>query len=259
MAGLHSRLPLKLQSSLYNTLQILDFRQDRYRGHVSRTAHRLTEAAVRREISAEQLLDEIEVTFSETDMAAEFAECVEVWRSDRKTERWLCRRIPRRFLGSLRARSRRQDLKMGLQLFYLNPHSSEPPHYHAMIASLQCVIRGHIYCRQYDRVARAADNVVMIRPTSQKKLMAGDTFRMTDHKDNVHWFGTEDEPAVVLDFFIEGPTLYDRPFDSTPGQSPGRHYLDPTGQPDAQNLIAARELRRKEAYKKFASKGPMEF
>ncbi|MFQ5618507.1 MAG: hypothetical protein ACE5FR_05980 [Rhodospirillales bacterium] len=148
---------------------------------------------------------------------------------------------------------------MRLQLFYLKPHRSEPPHYHTMLASLQCVVSGRIYCRQYDRLARTDENVVMIRPVSQRELTAGQTFRTTDHKDNVHWFGTEDEPAVVLDFYIKGKALYETPFESDAKRPHGRHYLDPTGRPDADNLIAARELGVEEAYRRFASKGILSF
>ena len=152
-----------------------------------------------------------------------------------------------------------RDLNMRLQLFYLKPHRSEPPHYHNKLASLQCVISGRIYCRQYDRVARADENVLMIRPVLQRELTVGQTFRMTDHKNNVHWFGTENEPAVILDFFIGGGALYETPFETGPKRPPGRYYLDPTPQPDAKNLIAARELSIEEAYRQFASKSIVSF
>ena len=148
---------------------------------------------------------------------------------------------------------------MRLLLGYLKPHRSEPPPYHNNFASLRCVISGRIYCRQYDRVARTNENVLMIKPVSQMELTVGQTFRMTDHKDSVHWFGTEDEPAVVLDFYIAGKALYETPFESDAKRSPDRYYLDPTGQPDADNLIGARELGVEEAYTRFASKSILSF
>jgi hypothetical protein len=82
---------------------------------------------------------------------------------------------------------------------------------------------------------------------------------MTDHKNNVHWFGAEDEPAVILDFFVEGKGLYEAPFESDPNRLLGRYYLDPTGKPDADNLIATRELSTEEAYRRFAAKSITSF
>ena len=259
MVQLPPRKRLELSPSVRSVSGPLDSRQDRYRGPIAGTVHRLTEAVARQEIPAEQLLDELQSTFDETDMAAEFASWTDTWPSGEKVERWLCRRRPGDFLRGPRHPGTMQDLNMRLKLFYLKPHRSEPPHYHNMMASLQCVISGRIYCRQYDRVARTDENVVMIRPVSQRELTVGQTFRTTDHKDNVHWFGTEDEPAVVLDFYIEGKALYETPFEPDAKRSHGRHYLDPTGQPDADNLIAAGELGVEEAYRRFASKSILSF
>ena len=233
--------------------------QDRYRGPIAGTIRRLTAAVARQEISPEQLLDELQSTYDKTNMAAEFAGWTDTWPSDEKVEHWLCRGMPGDILRGPRHRGRMQNLNMRLKLFYLKPHRSEPLHYHNRMASLQCVISGRIYCRQYDRVARTDENVVMIRPVSQRALTVGQTFRTTDHKDNVHWFGTEDEPAVVLDFYIEGKALYQTPFESDAKRSHGRHYVDPTGQPDADNLIAAGELGVEEAYGWFASKSILSF
>ena len=175
-------------------------------------------------------------------MAAEFARWTDTWPSGGKVGRWLCRKRHRLLSQT------------ALGLYYLKPHRSEPPHYHNNTASLQCVISGRIYCRQYDRVARNDENILMIRPVSQRELTVGQTFRMTEHKNNVHWFGTEDEPAVILDFSTGGTALYETPFESGPKRPPGRNYLDPTAPPDVNNLIAARELSIEEAYRRFASK-----
>jgi hypothetical protein len=82
----------------------------------------------------------------------------------------------------------------------------------------------------------------------------GETFRTTDHQTNVHWFGAEDEPAVLLDFFVEGRGLYEAPFEPDPTRPLGRRYLDPTGAPGADTLIAAKELSPEEAYRRFAAK-----
>lgn len=244
------RKRLGLSPAVRRLLRPLDLRPDRYSGPIAQIGHRLTLAADRREIAVDQLLDELQSAFDETKMAAEFARWADTWPSGDEVDWWLCRRQP---LGKSHA------LNMRLQLFYLKPHCSEPPHYHNKMASLQCVVRGHVICRQYDRVARTDENVLMIRPVSQRKLAAGQTFRMTDHKNNVHWFGTEDEPAVILDFFIEGKGLYETSFESDPKRPLGRYYLDPTGKPDADKLIATRELSTEEAYGRFAAKSITSF
>lgn len=238
-----------MSPSLRRFLRRLDVRPDRYRGAVARTVHDLTAAVIRRETTADRLLDELQACIEATDMTAEFARFVERWPSGDKVEHWLCRR---------RHPRDGRDLNMRLQLFYLKPQRSEPPHYHDRMASLQCVLKGRIHCRQYDRVARNPDGALLIRPVAQRALTVGETFRMTDHECNIHWFGTEDEPAVVLDFFIAAQRLYETPFDAD-ATRPGRHYLDPTGPVEPEGLIAAPDLGFKEAYRRFASSSPLAF
>ncbi len=183
-------------------------------------------------------------------MAAEFAHFACSWPPGDAVERWLG---PRRYQG------RSPELVVGLQLFYLMPHRSEPPHYHHKMASLQCVVSGSITCRQYDRVARRCNDVVMIRPISQRELTVGETFRMTDRKLNAHWFGSGSEPTVILDFYIGGNALYETPFEPESTRQPSRYYLDPTARPDASNLIAAKELSPEEAYARFANRDLLSF
>jgi hypothetical protein len=237
-----------LPPALRRALRPLDFRPDRYRGPLAETAHRLAAAAERREISADGLLDAFQSALDETDVAAEFAPWADAGPLGDHVDRWLCRRRAR---GLARGRP---GLAMRLVLIYLGAGCSEPPHHHNQLASLQCVVRGRVLCRQYDRVARRGDDVLTIRPVSQKTLTVGETFRTTDHETNVHWFGAEDEPAVLLDFFVEGRGLYEAPFEPDPTRPLGRRYLDPTGAPGADTLIAAKELSPEEAYRRFAAK-----
>ncbi len=246
------QLLTRLPPSIRKALKPLDLRPDPYRGPIAPTIQRLAEAVARRQITADQLLDELQSTFDRTDMAAEFARFTASWPAGDNVERWL---------GPRRQSGRWQDLSVGLQLFFLKPHRSEPPHYHVGIASLQCVVSGRIVCRRFDRVARARDDerVLMIRPVAERELSVGQTFRMTDHVDNVHWFGTGDERAVVLDFYIAGKTLYETPFEPDITRPPSRYYLDPTGRPDADGLIAAPELSSEEAYARFADKDLLTF
>ena len=239
-----------MSPSLRRLLRRLDVRPDRYRGTIARTVHDLAGAVIRQETTAERLLDELQARIDATDMTAEFARFVERWPAGDRVEYWLCRR---------RHPRDGRDLNMRLQLFYLKPHRSEPPHYHDKMASLQCVLKGRIHCRQYDRVARNADGALLIRPVEQRELTVGETFRMTDHETNVHWFGTEGEPAVVLDFFIGAKTLYETPFDVDGVRRPGRHYLDPTGPVGSEGLIVAPDLGAKDAYRRFACSSPLAF
>lgn len=202
-----SRTPRPLSPTLRRLLRRLDFRPDRYRGVLARTVHDLAGAVIRRETTAGRLLDELQARIEATDMTAEFARFVERWPAGDRVERWLCRR---------RHPRDGRNLNMRLQLFYLKPRRSESPHYHDKMASLQCVLKERIHCRQYDRVARNDNGDLLIRPVAQRALTVGQTFRMTDHETNVHWFGTEDEPAVILDFFIGAKGLYETPFDADP-------------------------------------------
>ncbi len=108
MAQLLPRKRPKLSPSVRRLLRPLDFRPDRYRGPIARTIHRLTEAVVRQEITADQLLDELQSMFDETDMAAEFAHWTDTWPSGGKVGRWLCRKRHRLLSQT------------ALRLYYLN-------------------------------------------------------------------------------------------------------------------------------------------
>lgn len=239
-------LPLALRKAL----RPLDFRPDRYRGPLAQAAHRLAAAAERREIAAEAVLDGFQAALDAADPAAEFAPWAGQRPPGEHVDRWLCRRRPGR--GP-------RGVTMRLVLIYLEAGCSEPPHHHNQLASLQCVVRGRVLCRQYERVARRGDGRLTIRPVAQRTLTAGETFRATEHETNVHWFGAEDEPAVLLDFFVEGRGLYATPFEPDPTRPLGRRYLDPTGAPGADGLVAAEELSPGEAYRRFASKSPSAF
>lgn len=239
-------LPLAVRQSLRS----FDPRPDRYRGPLA-DAMRAAMRSIRAGSTTEdEVLDGFESCIASIDFDREFGQWLVDWPPDGIIERWLCR--GRRWGGT-------STLNMGLNLIYLKPGSSEPPHFHHMLASIQCVLRGRVRYRTYDRVGRFAPDVVALRPHAEFVHARGGSNRVTERTLNAHWFCAEDEPAVLLDLFVGGTALVTDPFEIDDARPFGRQYIDPTGRPDIDGVVAAPELSKDNAYAQFAGRSLSSF
>lgn len=138
-----------------------------------------------------------------------------------------------------------------LMLFFIAPGHSHPPHAHHDVASVQMVVRGTIDARQYARERRLDPRTLALRPVADRRLGPGDVILTTERIDNVHWFGAVDQPAVVLNYSLNGG-LRDL-VEPDARRGPGRYFIDPTAAP-SDGLIVAPHLSEAEADARFAKR-----
>ncbi len=149
------------------------------------------------------------------------------------------------------------DRQRMLMLFFIPPATAVPAHAHHDVASAQCVVRGRVRVRQYERVRRIDPHTLGLRPVTDRVLVPGQAILTTERLDNVHWFGAETEPAVVINYALNGG--FRDTFDP-PGSRPvGRYYVDPTTADHIDGLIAAPELAAEAAHAQFAGHALSEF
>jgi hypothetical protein len=144
------------------------------------------------------------------------------------------------------------DVAHTLQLLYLEPREVHPPHCHHNLISTQVLLRGRVYAREYDRVARIDDDTILLRLRTDRWLEPGDTMQTTEIDRNAHWFAADHEPAVMLNFYILG--YQDWTFDPKGSRNKGRRMLDPTLAAQGDGLILGKEIPLEEGYVRFGNK-----
>jgi hypothetical protein len=134
-------------------------------------------------------------------------------------------------------------LVFGQQIFALKKGRSVVPHGHNNMATAFIVLKGNFHGRHYDRVTDEKDHMI-IKPTIDAKFGPGKVSSISDVKDNVHWFKSEDEPAFIFNIHVLG-------VDPENPKRTGRIYVDPHGEKLDGGLIRARLIDSKEAHKRF--------
>ncbi len=223
-------------------------RRDRHQGPLVDRLRGLTSELRAGAITPEEYVRAVEKLYRMTDLEAELGRWLDEPRG--KLQSIGFRQFFLAAIGQDRPRA-------ALWLFFVPPGVTYPPHAHHDMASAQCVVRGNLRVRQYERVSRLDPLTIGIRPVSERGLVPGGTILMTEFLDNVHWFGTEEEPAILLNCHLSGG--FRRLFDRDPGRSPRRYWVDPTGPRGPDGLIAAPEIPMNEARARFATRPLTEF
>lgn len=135
------------------------------------------------------------------------------------------------------------NLVFGQQIFALKKGCSVVPHGHNNMATAFLILKGKFHGRHYDRVEDEKKHMI-IRPTIDGKFGPGQTSSVSDEKDNVHWFKSEDEPAFIFNLHVFG-------LNPKGGKRTSRVYVDPFGEKLDDGLVRARLIDYKEAHKKF--------
>jgi hypothetical protein len=143
-----------------------------------------------------------------------------------------------------------------VQVIYIDPNEVHPCHCHHNVVSTQMVLAGRVFAREYERVGRRADGMLLLRPLSEGWLGRGDYLQASEMSRNVHWFAAGDEPAAMFNLNIRG--FEDETFDPRDGRSLGRRLLDPTLGAD-DGLVVAREIELAEAYERFGARPLTDF
>ena len=143
-----------------------------------------------------------------------------------------------------------------IQLFYMDANVLHPPHAHHNILSTQLVLVGKAHIREFDRIARLSDDTLLMRLKRDAWIGPGEALRASEIDANCHWFGSGDEPVVMLNFNAYGYQDWtfnpkDRPL--------RRNLIDPTYGVTPDGLIVAKEISVEEAYAKFGGRPLAEF
>lgn len=126
------------------------------------------------------------------------------------------------------------------RIFALRRWRAIPPHAHEGVASAFLVLRGVVQGRLWDRLG-AAPGGLRLRPVLDRTLAAGDHVTMTPQDANVHGFRAVSETAFLLVVNVS----------RLAGAGGGRVYLDPSGAPGADGVLAAPLLAEDEAYRRL--------
>lgn len=135
------------------------------------------------------------------------------------------------------------NLVFGRQIFAMAPGRSVIPHGHDNMATGFLVLKGTLRGRHWDRVEDHKDHY-LIRPTIDRTFRPGEFSTVSDHKDNVHWFTAEAEPAFLFNIHVNGS-------DPDNPKSPGRVYVDPLGESVAGGLVKAPKITYGVANRKY--------
>jgi hypothetical protein len=130
----------------------------------------------------------------------------------------------------------------GRQLFAMKKGRSIVPHGHDSMATAFLVLSGQCRGRHYDRLADEKDFMI-ITPTVDKEFGPGGASSISDVKDNVHWFEALSDSAFVFNIHVNGL--------KTNPKSPGRIYVDPSGEKIEGGKIRARVLDHDECTKLY--------
>jgi hypothetical protein len=139
-----------------------------------------------------------------------------------------------------------------IQIIYIRPREVHPCHHHHNVVSTQMVLAGRVFGREYERIARRPDGMLLLRPLAEGWFERGNAMQSSEMSRNVHWFAAADEPAAMFNFNIRG--YEEATFDPRDGRPLGRRLLDATLGNAGDGLILAREIDPAEAYERFGSR-----
>src|SRR5262249_7216997 len=105
------------------------------------------------------------------------------------------------------------------------------------------ILRGNFAGKHYDRLEDNKDHYI-IKPTIDRKFVAGECSTISDHKDNVHWFNADDDGACILNVHVMGYNPENKNVAS-------RVYIDPDGEKVSGDLIVAKKISSEECHKKY--------
>ena len=228
--------------TLAKSLKALDIHSD-YRGPLISKTGSLIARLDRKEISAEIFVNELSKYYDEMDLTKELSPWLESSHGENEMKDIFTRE--------------NRDHNEVMSLFFIAGNSSHPPHAHHDLMSTQCVLRGKVHVRQYNRIDRLDKKHLTIRLTNEAVLDRSGKILMTENKDNVHWFGAVDEPAVILNYNISG--TYQKTFDPLGSRHKKRYHVDPMTGEHSNGMIIAREMTKDEAYEKYSSRPLSEF
>lgn len=133
------------------------------------------------------------------------------------------------------------ELSFAPYFYAMKKGVSVVPHGHQNMTTMHMLLKGEAYGRYYDRVADEPEHLI-IKPTKDKTLIAGDVSTISDQRDNIHWFKAQTEHVFMFNIGVYGL--------NPKAATTGRDYIDPDqGENLKDGLIKVRRISGENAYK----------
>lgn len=100
------------------------------------------------------------------------------------------------------SQGRRRHLHYGVALFTFGRDNVITPHGHRHMASAHMVVAGALRLRNFDRL-RDEGQAMVLRPTVDAIVRAGDVSTMSADRNNVHWFVPVSDSAMTFDLIVD--------------------------------------------------------
>lgn len=122
------------------------------------------------------------------------------------------------------------------------------PHGHRNMATMHMMLKGEARGLHFDRVEDEPKHLI-IRPTRDKIIAAGDVSTISGKRDNIHWFKALSEPVFMFNIGVYGL--------DPDAVTTGRDYVDPDhGERLPDGSLRVRRIDAKTAYRTYGkSKG----
>lgn len=75
------------------------------------------------------------------------------------------------------------------------------PHGHSNMASAHLILEGEMHLRHYEKIRQEADHLI-VQPTVDTVISAGQGSSISDERDNVHWFIANTAAAYTFDVIL---------------------------------------------------------
>jgi hypothetical protein len=132
-----------------------------------------------------------------------------------------------------------------------------PPHGHHNQATVQCLLRGRLSLREYDKVGRADPETLLLRPVARQEVKPGGVIAAAERRRNVHWFASDTPVSVILSVKAIGDVGWT--LDPPDSRRVGRFYVAPAADPGENGLIAARQVDQQMARRLYGARHPESF
>jgi hypothetical protein len=120
-----------------------------------------------------------------------------------------------------RPRGLPKELEFDTYVYGLKKGCAIAPHCHRNMTSMHMLIGGQLHAWHFDRVADEPKHLI-VKPTLDRALSAGEASTTSDEKDNIHWFKATSDAAFTFNIAVFG-------IDPSVKFSGRQYYIDPIG------------------------------
>lgn len=87
------------------------------------------------------------------------------------------------------------------KIFGMKKDRAVIPHGHSNMVSSHLVLKGEMHLRHYEKIKKEGESLI-IKPSVDRIISAGDSSSISDEKDNIHWFIANTDKAFTFDVIV---------------------------------------------------------